>query len=252
MIDRTEIEIINAFTNFQLAQYFLDNLIVRATGGSFDDQYYTLIRRKLISDKSLKDILPEWLERTRSIDQFWTFIKARFGTYEERRIFLRDQFEPLLFHFELITTTPLTTTILFDEAFIHDQWKKAVELQQSDPESAITAARTLIESVLKYILDEQNIEYKENIELPDLYKVVSKSLNLAPEQHQDQIFKQILGGASSIIAGLGTVRNKLGDAHGKSKTSARPKPRHSELAVNLAGSMSIFLFKTFKETKNII
>lgn len=249
MIDRTEIEIINSFTNFQLAQYFLDNLIVRATGGTFDDQYYTLIRRKVISDKSLKGILPEWLERTRTIDQFWTFIKARFGTYEERRIFLREEFESILLHYELGSSAPLTTTITFDEAFIHDQWKKATELQQTDPESAITAARTLIEAVLKYILDEKQIEYKENTDLPDLYKLVSKSLNLAPEQHQDEIFKQILRGASSVVTGLGTIRNKLGDAHGKSRTSVKPKPRHSELAVNMAGSMGIFLFRTFKETE---
>ncbi|MEY3498445.1 MAG: hypothetical protein RL308_114 [Bacteroidota bacterium] len=250
MLDKTEMEIINGFNDFQLAQYFLDNLIVRATGGLFDDQYYTLIRRKLIADKSLKALLPEWLERTRTADQFWTFIKSRYSTYEERRIFLRDEFEALLFQQEMVTTTPLPTTIIFDEVFIHDHWKKAIDLQQSDPESAITAARTLIEAVLKYILDEKEIEYKEHIELPDLYKLVSKSLNLAPEQHQDQIFKQILGGASSIITGLGTVRNKLGDAHGKSKTSVKPKSRHSELAVNMAGSMGIFLLRTFKETES--
>lgn len=249
MIDKTEIEIINGLNEFQLAQYFLDNLIVRATGGTFDDQYYALIRRKLIADKSLKGILPGWLESTRTLDQFWTFIKARYSTYEERRIFLRDQFESLLFHYEMVSTAPLATTITFDEAFIHDQWKKAIDLQQTDPESAITAARTLIEAVLKYILDEKQIGFKDNIDLPDLYKLVSKCLNLAPEQHQNEIFKQILRGASNVITGLGTIRNKLGDAHGKSKTSVKPKPRHSELAVNMAGSMGIFLFKTFKETE---
>lgn len=107
----------------------------------------------------------------------------------------------------------------------------------------------MIESILKYILDEQEIKYNDGAELPDLYKEVAKSLNLAPEQHQEQIFKQILGGKSGIISGLGALRNKLGDAHGKSKKSIKPSERHSELAVNLAGSMAIFLFKTFKETR---
>ncbi len=85
------------------------------------------------------------------------------------------------------------------------------------------------------------------MELSELYKEVAKLLNLAPEQHQEGIFKQILGGASGIISGLGAMRNKLGDAHGATKTKIKPKERHGELAVNLAGSMALFIYKTYKE-----
>jgi len=140
--------------------------------------------------------------------------------------------------------------IIFDEEHIHTQWNKALKRKVSDPEGAITAARTLIESILKYILDEKKILYNENIDLSELYKEVAKSLNLAPEQHQEQIFKQILGGANGIISGLGSLRNKLGDAHGKSKKSIKPKERHSELAVNIAGTMALFIYRTYKEQKD--
>ena len=137
--------------------------------------------------------------------------------------------------------------VQFDEVHIHTQWQKAIERKSSDPEGAITTARTLIESTLKYILDEQNISYTDNSDLSELYKEVAKFLNLAPEQHQEQVFKQILGNANGVISGLGSLRNKLGDAHGKSKVNIKPKERHSELAVNLAGSMALFLYKTYKE-----
>ena len=143
--------------------------------------------------------------------------------------------------------TMMVETVQFDEAHIHIQWQKAIDRKLNDPEGAITAARTLIESILKHILDEQSIQYSENLDLSELYKEVAKSLNLAPEQHQEKIFKQILGGANGIISGLGSLRNKLGDAHGKGKASIKPKERHSELAVNLAGTMALFLYKTFKE-----
>lgn len=143
--------------------------------------------------------------------------------------------------------SPLSTSITFDETHIHSQWEKAIERKSSDPEGAITIARTLIESLLKHILYEQNITHNENMELSELYKEVAKLLNLAPEQHQEQIFKQILGGANGIISGLGAMRNKLGDAHGATKSKIKPQERHSELAVNLAGSITIFLFKTYKE-----
>jgi hypothetical protein len=141
----------------------------------------------------------------------------------------------------------LEKAIQFDEEHIYTQWQKAMKRKSNDPEGAITIARTLIESTLKYILDEQQISYNENSELSELYKKVAKSLNLAPEQHQEKIFKQILGGASGIISGLGFLRNKLGDAHGKSKVQVKPKERHSELAVSLAGSMALFLYKTYNE-----
>lgn len=73
---------------------------------------------------------------------------------------------------------------------------------------------------------------------------------MTPDSHTELVFKQILGGINSIVLGLASLRNTYGDAHGKSSKSYRPKERHSELAVNLAGSMCVFLYKTFKENNN--
>jgi len=64
---------------------------------------------------------------------------------------------------------------------------------------------------------------------------------------QEQVFKQILGNANGVISGLGEVGNKLGDSHGSGKTKIKPKEKHSELAVNLAGSMAIFIYKIYKD-----
>lgn len=74
-------------------------------------------------------------------------------------------------------------------------------------------------------------------------------LNLSPDQHSEKIFKQILGGCSGIVNGLGMLRNKHGDAHGYGPTANKPKPRHAELAVNLAGSMAIFLIQIYEANK---
>jgi len=248
---KEEIDNINRLADFELIQYWQDGLVSRATGGEFSGELYSYIRSKLLKETVFEKYLPAWIRTNRTVDQYWFFIKNRYSSYAERRQFLWNEFSELLSYLELKVESPLNETILFDEAFIHALWKKAIEKKENDPEGAITAARTLIESVLKHILDEQNISYNDGIDLPELYKEVAKSLNLAPEQHQEQIFKQILGGSSSIVSGLGALRNKLGDAHGKSKSNIKPKERHSELAVNLAGSISIFLFKTFKETKLI-
>lgn len=246
---KDEIENIKKLSEFELAQYMQDNLIVRATGGGFDNLLYVYVREELLKQKVFERYLPKWIKTHRVIDQFWVFIKGKFSTYQERRYFLREEFTELLDYLETKKISPIEEAIIFDEAHIHTQWQKAIERKDTDPEAAITSARTLIESVLKYILDEQKITYIDSIDLPDLYKEVAKSLNLAPEQHQEQIFKQILGCAHGVISGLGALRNKLGDAHGKSKSNIKPKERHSELAVNLAGAMCIFLLKTYKESK---
>lgn len=244
-----EIEHINSLNDFQLVEYFQDGVVARATGDRFDNELYILIRRKLLANSDIKKLLPKWVSSKRTVEQFWTFIKGRYSTYQERRQFLWEEFAPALNYLESKITSPIEENIAFDEAHIHNQWEKAIERMRVEPEGAITLARTLIESTLKHILDEQDVKYNDGAELPNLYRKVAKSLNLAPEQHQEQIFKQILGGASSVISGLGALRNKLGDAHGKSKRSIKPSERHSELAVNLAGTMAVFLFKTYKVSK---
>ena len=244
---KNELEFLKTLNKIALVEYLQNGLISRATGGGFEDSLYKYIRGKLIQDKSIEKYLPQWIKTCRDTKHFWSFIKLKFVTYEERRKFLRDELSELLNYLESGVSTPLDEAIQFDEAHIHTQWQKAIERKSNDPEGAITIARTLIESTLKYILDEQQISYDKNPELSELYKKVAKSLNLAPEQHQEEIFKQILGGASGIISGLGFLRNKLGDAHGKSKLQVKPKERHSELAVNLAGTMALFLYKTYNE-----
>jgi hypothetical protein len=126
---------------------------------------------------------------------------------------------------------------------------KAVERVHRDPEGALTSARTLLESVCKLILEDLREDYDDAADLPRLYKQAAKSLNLAPEQHAEPVFKQILGGCTSVVEGLGALRNKLGDAHGKGKKPAKPQARHAELAVNLAGAMATFLVETYEAKK---
>lgn len=113
------------------------------------------------------------------------------------------------------------------------------------PEGAITAARTLLETVCKLILDDVGLAYSDD-DLPKLYGKVARALNLAPSDHTEDAFKQILGGCWSVVNGLGTLRNRISDAHGQGARPVRPAPRHADLAVNLAGAMAAFLVETWR------
>ncbi|AXA55760.1 abortive infection family protein [Pseudomonas thivervalensis] len=75
-------------------------------------------------------------------------------------------------------------------------------------------------------------------------------LNLTKAQHDEVVYKQILGGCTAVVEGLGALRNQLSDAHEKGKGGVKAAPRHAELGVNLAGSTALFLLATW-ETKNL-
>ena len=136
----------------------------------------------------------------------------------------------------------------FDEEGVHAAWKKAMARKNTDPEGAITAARTLLETVCKHVLDHrEDATYQPGDDLPKLWKACAETLNLAPSQHTLEPFKQVLGGCTSVVHGLGTVRNKIGDAHGQGRRPVKPKPRHAALAVDLAGAMANFIVTTFNE-----
>ena len=141
------------------------------------------------------------------------------------------------------------TLAAFDPTQVHARWTAAMERRAVEPEGAITLARTLLEDVCKWILEEAGENWREADDLPALYRKLAKVLKLAPDDHTEQVFKQILGSCQSVVESLGALRNKLGDAHSPGPKRARPQPRHAELAVNLSGAMATFLVATWDVRK---
>jgi hypothetical protein len=138
------------------------------------------------------------------------------------------------------------TLAAFDPTQVHARWTMAMERRASEPEGAITLARTLLEDVCKWVLHQAGETWQEADDLPVLYRKLAKVLKLAPDDHTEPVFKQILGSCQSVVESLGALRNKLGDAHSLGPKRARPQARHAELAVNLAGAMATFLVATWE------
>ncbi|MCL4265766.1 MAG: abortive infection family protein [Anaerolineae bacterium] len=230
-------------------------LLARATGGTGDWEEYKSLREELTNHSLVKPLLPSFVITCRDVSQFWSFISSKYNTYRERREYIWQEFSPLLNQLESsLRSLPdkiISDTLNdFDTDHIKQIWERAIVRREEDPQGAITTARTLLESTCKTILDDLQINYASDIDLPKLYKLTAEQLNLAPAQHTEQIFKQILGGCQTVVEGLGAVRNKLGDAHGQGKKPVKPAARHAELAVNLAGAMSIFLVRTWEHKKS--
>ena len=229
-------------------------LVSHATGGGGDTEEYRNLRRELTASPRVSKLLPRFVRICRDLSEFWSFIKPKFGTYAERREYLRNEFDPLLTMLETESRTPsdaaITATVrAISSGYIQEAWQKALERRATDAEGAITAARTLLESVCKYVLDAAGATYDDSADLPKLYTLTAKQLNLSPSQHTEQLFKQILGGCQTVVEGLGAMRNRHSDAHGKGVSGTKAAPRHAELAVNLAGTMATFLLQTW-ESRN--
>ena len=250
-----ETELSDFQTDYERVEYLQRLLInVCTQDGPSNDEHYKYLRGYFLSIDGIKDKIPTWVRTNRDLSQFWQFIKHKIPTYAERRRFIWDEFSSLMEYFESIQESPHVDNIndklrILNSDYIMVAWKKALDRKTSDPDGAITISRTLIESVLKHILDELGITYPGDIDIHELYKLVASKLNMVCEQHNDKVFKQILGGCSGIISGLGSLRNNLGDAHGKGKKTYQPSERHAELAVNLSGAMCLFLLQTYEWNK---
>jgi len=214
-----------------------------------DDVEYRSLRRALLMDSRTRDHMPEFVRTCRNLQDFWMYVKD--SPYDMRQEIVRTGFEPILskLEMEVFGYTPdsvLAVPTNVTSNYVRDAWHKAIDRKARDPEGAITAARTLLETVCKHILDDIGTTYGDKDDLPKLYSLVAAEINLAPSQHEEKVFKQILGGCQAVAEGLGSLRNRLGDAHGKGRIQARPLPRHAELAVNLAGAMATFLMATWE------
>ena len=134
----------------------------------------------------------------------------------------------------------------FHAETIRELWAKALARRVDDPANAITLARTLLESVCKYILDGSNVNYSHGLPLPELYKLTAKALSIAPTATTEPIFATLFNACVEIVKGVGQLRNFMSDSHGHGKAVSAPDWRHAELAINLAGTMATYLFAVWQ------
>jgi len=135
--------------------------------------------------------------------------------------------------------------------FIDEQIQKSEKkIQEGDYDGAITNARSLLESVLIELekqLDENPPKFDGD--LLKLYKRVQKGLRLEPGRSDiERPLKQVLSGLTSIVGGISSLSNRMGDRHVR---SYKPAKHHAELVVNAGKTMANFLFQTHSYQKEL-
>lgn len=127
---------------------------------------------------------------------------------------------------------------------VKEQIRKVKEKsEKGDHAGAISNCYTLIEHLLKLMLKEQSIPFKETEgDIRSLYKLLKGSLNLdAGNQGINQTLKPILSGLQQMVSGLSGMANKASDRHAR---VFNPAAHHAQLAVNATFTVAEFLVAT--------
>jgi len=227
-----------------------DVCINMATGGKdFRYEKYEDQRAILMSFPELKAIIPDWLITHRFGSGYWSFIKKYASNYADRRTFLRDEFDDLTDWIKSGGDRPTASLLVesvekIDSAQLMAIWTKIIERSKNDPEGAITACKSLLEATIKKILDSKKITYDKE-DLPDLYALLKKELNMDPAVYDDQKIKRLFSGIISVIESVSSLRNDFGDAHGKSEADPVPAIYHVDLTINLSATLCAFLINVY-------
>lgn len=231
----------------------LRNTILGLTTQGGSEPEYKLARKRLMEDPASKRLLPDFVRFSNdaaSVQSALSSVASGSGSWAIRRGHVTDSFKRLLTFLETgggAADTTITNGLdIYDAPAVQAFWAKALDRRSTDPEGAVTAASTLLEEVCKHIIEDSGGKWEAKWNVPKLYTETAEILKLAPSQHQEEVFKTILGNCQSVVRSIGSLRNKGGDAHAGGRARVPFKPRHAALTVNLAGSMALFLIETWQ------
>lgn len=142
---------------------------------------------------------------------------------------------------------------LLDPQVLREHLRRIDAGLKSDPAAAIGSSKELLESVLKAILEDYEVDYRSGDEVMDLYKKVQKCLGLNADAVPDdakgsKATVKALRALVTTVQSLAELRNALGTGHGPSRQSAA-LTRHARLAFNSSLAVTTFLLDTWHERK---
>ncbi|WP_177238127.1 serine/threonine-protein kinase [Paenibacillus sp. 1_12] len=101
---------------FELVEHLKDGLVGRCTNDptDFTDDDYKRIRKILLGDETISNMLPEFVKKYRTLGEFWGFIKNKDSSYAGRRQYLGEMFNPILDYLDYNDSSIITDYEEFD------------------------------------------------------------------------------------------------------------------------------------------
>lgn len=155
-----------------------------------------------------------------------------------------------------ISKTADDLKIKFSSDYLAQQIDLMIHMQTVNPTEAIGKAKELIESCCKTILEEMDIGWDKNDDVPQLTNKVMDALNLLPSNIQStdrgaDSIKALLGSLRAIPTKLAELRNPFGSGHGKSASFRGLEVRHAKLAVGSSITFVDFIWSTYENRHHV-
>ena len=188
-------------------------------------------------------------------DIYWVSSVSR---YDERYARIYKKCKVIMDRLEgvpsVITKTADNLKNKFSSEYMSRQIELMVSMQLTNPTNAIGLSKELIESCCKTILDELNIEWGKNDDVPQLANKTLNALNLLPVNVQEtdqgaEAIRAVLGNLRAIPTNLAEIRNPFGSGHGKSASFQGLETRHAKLAVGSSITFVDFIWSTYENQK---
>jgi len=138
---------------------------------------------------------------------------------------------------------------------IEDQVLALEDAVATNPGLAFDLAKTVIESVCKAVLDEREIPWKREDDLPRLFKAATQALPFLPPELSDQAeirksLAQTLNGLHTALQGICELRNQCGFAsHGSGSVRPAMEAVQALLAAGAADAIVGFLNRVHRQDR---
>lgn len=151
---------------------------------------------------------------------------------------------------------PVVENVVFkaiDLPYVHGLADRCEDdFQAGNYDSVVTKSRTVVEEVLVYILEKNEIEVTTKGDLLKLYGQIKQLFNMSQNKNFDGRINSMLSGIEKIIQSLAEMRNMNSDAHGVGSKRINIRECEARLIMNSAMTYCEYILAIHKEHQNRI
>ena len=116
-------------------------------------------------------------------------------------------------------------------------------------DSVITKSRTVIEEVLIYILEQNQVEIETKGDINKIYNQVKSLYNMRQDKSYNGSVNGLLSGLEKIVQSIAEMRNSNSDAHGVGKKRITIREHEAKLVLNSTISFCEYILEIYKSHK---
>jgi hypothetical protein len=134
-----------------------------------------------------------------------------------------------------------------DAIYIREMYNRAYkDVKEGNLDTALTHARTMVEEVLIYILEQNGKVVPKDGDIRKRYNEVKEIYSMHQTAEMDKRINALLGGLEKIITAVTEMRNSVSDSHGAGSERIIIKDYHAALLVNSAMAFADFILSVHR------